>query len=199
MNAAATAEAEAQAADPPARKAAKARPAANSAAATAAPRPVIHFSPATLELAEQVYNRWRVVAPLGLAPEDLDLRSEPFALIADTLHKFDDIRVVAADNAWFADLVVVDKGEGYAIARMAQVIALPQARKDLTNRIPDGFEVRPAAAGDVQPGWLAVRQSDGVILNVGHSFERREDATRFLLDHASVRGQTPQSVFRSLS
>jgi hypothetical protein len=194
---------EAQASEPATRKAGKAAKA--DASAAAARKSIGHLLPEKLELAEQKYNRWYGVAPLGTLPEDLDLQPEPFALIASLLHRGDDLRLFTADDSLMIDLVCVRAGPGYAICRVVQALAIPEAMHDDGARIPKGFEVRMATSGDTQPGWLVWRiassgnRVDNILLNAGHHFETKEQAVRYLLDHATVRGETPQGVHRVFS
>lgn len=177
-------------------KASKAPKAAQVGAAATPTKTVKHIPPATAVLAEYANNRHFCAAAPGTLPDDLEMNPEPFALIATNLTRFDDIRVVAAEGTWMADLIVVDSGPGYAICRLVQVLNLPTRRSDQTDRIPAGFEIVQASPGDSQPGWLVIRLSDNVQLNAGHIHQNKEDATRYLLDHSSVRGNDKPAVWR---
>lgn len=160
---------------------------AGAAAADADARPVFHISPEKLKLAEQVKNDWVGVVPAGTRAEDLDLKAEPFALIAQLLHKGDDIRLFTADDREVIDLVCVQAAGTQALCRVTQVVKIPLLSEADQDRVPAGFEVVRAKASDEQEGWLVRRLSDGVLLNAGTLYFQKEDAIRYLLDHASVR------------
>lgn len=193
MNEAATTTApKASAAQSKADKAAKA-----GATTETAPRPVVEIRPDTFKLAEHERNSWVCVVPAGTQVEDLDLQPGPLALIASLLHKGDDIRAFTADDSAMFDLVCVQVVAGRALCRVVRSIPLPERPLDALSRVPDGFVIRPATAGDVQSGYLVVRVRDNVLLNSNHICETRESAIRYLLDHPTVRGDVPQSVFRA--
>ncbi len=176
-----------------------ARAEASSAEAAMAPikaKEVKHISPEKTELAEHHNNRHFAVAPKGMTPAELDMQPEPFALIAERLTRFDDIRVVAAEGTWLADFIVVECGQGYAYCQMTSQLPLPEVQGQATERIPDGFKIRQAGPGDGQEGWLVVRLKDEVVLNAGQSpMYRKEEAIRYLLDHPSVRSDRSSQLW----
>jgi len=47
-----------------------------------------------------------------------------------------------------------------------------------------------------QPEVLVLRAVDNILLNGGHHFETFEQARRCLVDHATIRGETPQGLWR---
>ncbi len=166
---------------------------AKAQADAAVERQVGHIAPANHQLAEQCVNSWFSVAPRDSVPDDFDMVAEPFALIAQDLTRFDSMRLVAADDSWLADLIVVDKGPGYALCKVVRSVKLPKRRSISENRVPEGFEVVQGGIGE-EP-WICRRLADGVVLNVGQFHHRREDAIRYLLDHATVRGEARPSTF----
>jgi hypothetical protein len=168
---------------------------AAAAAGPAAERPPFHISPEQTKLAEQVRNDWVVVVPAGTTAKDLDLQSEPFALIADMLHEGDNLRCLSGDKRTVIDCVCVHRAGTKAVCRVVLELKVPSLTESDSDRIPAGFEVVEAMPRDIQPGWL-VRRKDGPLLNHGMHIYDREQAIRFLLDHASVRCETPQSVMR---
>lgn len=152
-------------------------------------------SPEKAVLREFANNAWFAVAPAGAAPEDLDMVDGPFNLIAKDLTRCDDIRVICPEGTWLADYVAVDVGPTFALCRLTQAINLPARRADQTDRVPAGFKIVQSGPKDTQQGWLAWRTADNVLLNAGHSFHRREDLIRFVLDHPSVRGNNRPTIF----
>jgi hypothetical protein len=183
-----------------ARQAASAQPAGSAPAeggeglAAAGRAQLGQVSPEKIVLSQYLRNSWNAVAPKGARPEDLDMVDGPFNLVARDLTVQDDIRVIAADGSWLADYLVVDTGPTFALARLTQAINLPLRRDDMSERVI-GFRFVQAGPNDSQPGWLAVRIADGVLLNAGHHHHRREDCVRFVLDHSTVRGDSNPRVF----
>jgi len=200
-----TATAAAPKASPAQSKADKAaQAAAPGASAETAPRPLVQIKPDKLELAEQARNSWMCVVPTGTTAEDLDLRPEAMALIAHLLHRGDDIRAFSADDTMMFDLVCMLSVSGRAVCRVVRAIVVPEAHDDgSAPPLPEGHEIRKAKSGDSQPGWLVWRIAasgnavENILLNGGHHFETFEQARRFLVDHATMRGNVPQGAFRS--
>jgi hypothetical protein len=155
------------------------------------------ISPEKTKLTEQVANRWTVVVPVGTLPEDLDLRPDPFDLIAGLpLTKGDDIRAFTADERTIYDLIVVHCAGGRAWCRVTNVVKVPtftEAAGGL-GHVPEGFEITQSTRADAQDGWLIRRLADGVLLNGGQApIYDHQEALRFLLNHPSVRGQKPMA------
>lgn len=165
-------------------------------AGPAAERPPFHISPEHTKLAEQLRNEWVVVVPAGTTAKDLDLRSEPFALIADMLTEGDNIRCLSSDKRTVIDCVCVHRVGVKAICRVILELKVPSFSETDSDRIPAGFDIVAAKPGDVQQGWLVKRLDGDLLLNHGMPIFQKEIALRFLLDHASVRCETPQSVMR---
>lgn len=150
----------------------------------AAPRKVPQIQRGDVELAEFKVADWAVVAGHGTQPEDLDLKPEQWSMVADKINAGDLIRVRARDDSWFAIYVAIGGGTFTLNAKMLMATELPEPTGE-GNDMPDGYEVRKGdAASDP---WIVVRLADAHIMNVGQGHRSREDARRWLKDHAIFR------------
>jgi hypothetical protein len=166
---------------------AKAASATQSDAAKAVEAPQELVIPAgSCKLEDFTNARHRAVAPRGARPEDL-IGTAAWALCAKDFKDFDFVTVVPVDRTWLAEFVVREVGVGFADLQLMWSLKLPPRSPAGESRIPAGFQIRIANPGE-EPGWRVIREKDGIQLNAGHYHARREDALRFLLDHASVRG-----------
>lgn len=153
---------------------------------------VTPIDPDRHDLAEARFASHFCVAQPGTNLEDLHLNANAFSLIAARLTKFDNIRVVAADERAFADLVVVDQGPTYAICELLHIVELPRPRADMENAVPPGYTVRQVRQSD-PPGiggsgrWVVFRDSDGACLSNGTPLFSKADAVAHLCAHAAVR------------
>ena len=140
-----------------------------------------------LKFEESTNNRWRAVSPLGVPHEELNRHAVFWGHCGDDFQSFDTVWLVDAGRTQLSEFVVLDAGPSYADVALARTIKLPPRTRGAESRIPDGYSIVQAGPSDSQRGWLVVRQSDGVTLNVAMPIARREDAIRFLLDHATLR------------
>ena len=139
-----------------------------------------------IQLVEFKQNDWSIVAAAGAQPEDYDQKAEMWSLVSDMVHAYDLVRVVARDETWWALYLVLSAGTSRANAKLLMATELPErdAETDGSN-LPDGYDVR---AGDpTQDPWIVVRLADGIIMNIGQGHRTREDARRWLMDHAVLR------------
>lgn len=155
------------------------------------------------QLAEYKFTSHFVIAQPGTTPQDLDMHPDAFSLLAGAMQMFDDVRVVDADDLWIADFIVVDCGASFVICRLRGVVERTGRLQDLSDRIPVGYTVRQTRMSDdpSQHGlWLVIRDATktapAVCLSGGHFLNKKEDAVRYLMDHASVIGEVSQNVFR---
>jgi hypothetical protein len=167
---------------------AKAEAAARKAVANAKQqaRSVPQIQRGDIQLVEFKQNDWSIVAAAGARPEDYDQKPEMWSLVSDMVHAYDLVRVVARDETWWALYLVLSAGTSRANAKLLMDTELParDAENEGSN-LPDGYDVRP---GDpTQDPWIVVRLADGVILNLAQGHRTREDARRWLMDHAVLR------------
>lgn len=138
------------------------------------------------KLLESVNNQWMGIAPRGTTPEDFAEAPAVGALIGDQLTRFDDVRLVSADGAWLADYIVADCARGYGNLVLLRSIKLPPRRTDAEARVPSGYQIRQGLPGE-QPGYLAIRLSNGLVMNAGVHLLTFEACLRFLIDHSALR------------
>lgn len=170
--------------------------------AAAPARPPVELSDSKLELFEQRCNSWVVIAPVGTKPEDLHMRPEPFAQIAWKLNRGDNVRAILGDDSAMIDMICVASTGSSALCFVTHFMPVPNLYAE-AEVLPDGYVIRRARPDELDgspEGWLVVRLrpdgSEEVTLNAGSPLLRREDARRYLLDHAAVRGNTPRGLYR---
>jgi len=139
-----------------------------------------------LKLRELLNNQWTCVLPAGMTLDDVEAPGV-FALTGDLLQPFDIVHLCTSDRTAWGELLVLDCGPGFVDVRLLRREQLPPRLDTGEVRMPAGFAIRRAGPSDSQPGYLVVRQSDGRLLNAELHIHRREEAVRFLLDHATVR------------
>lgn len=170
------------------RPTAKAEAAARKAVADAKQptRKVPQIQRGDIQLVEFKQNDWAVIAASGAQPEDYDQKPEMWAMVSDMVHAYDLVRVVARDETWWALYLVLSAGTSRANAKLLMAADLPARDAETEGRdLPDGYDVRP---GDVtQDPWIVVRLADGHIMNLAQGHRNREDARRWLMDHAVLR------------
>lgn len=133
------------------------------------------------KLREFANNAFRVIAGRGVTVERL---TDPdyWSLVAQDLHPFDTLHVIAEDRSFYAELLVVDCGRGYAACEL--LLHKPLAPLlTITDRLPPGHELRYAGP---ESQWQAIRLCDGVVIGTG--FSSRDACLQHLLDHASLNG-----------
>jgi|SRR5882672_5286564 len=139
-----------------------------------------------VKLRELTNNQWTCVLPAGMTLDDVEAPGV-FALVGDLLQPFDILHLCTSDRTAWGELLVLDAGAGFVDVRLLRREKLPPRLDTGEVRMPAGFAIRRAGPSDSQPGFLVVRLSDGRLLNAELHIHRREEAIRFLLDHATVR------------
>lgn len=133
------------------------------------------------KLREYANSAWRVIADRGVTIERL-CDTDYWSLVAQDLHPFDTLHVIAADRSYYAELLVVDCGRGYAAVELLLHKPLPPLLA-ITDRLPPGFELK---YNGPESQWTATRLCDGVVIGTG--FSSRDACLQHLLDHASLQG-----------
>lgn len=138
------------------------------------------ISKANMKLSETCNNSWRIVADKGTAREELR-QPDLYAVVADLLHAFDRISVVAADRSYYAEMLVLDAGRGWA---QVMELAFHQLPSLLTigDGLPPGFDIEYKGPDSL---YVCTRICDGVV--IGSGFPDRQSCLAHLLDHASLR------------
>lgn len=133
-----------------------------------------------LKLSESVNNRWRVVIARGTPRERL-LDSDFWSVVSGDFLPFDTIACVDEGRTYYAELLVLEAGRGYAHLEELLYKALPPlivANKD----VPPNHEIVHLGPEEL---YAVRRISDGVLL--GKGFASRNEALQFLLEHATLR------------
>lgn len=155
-------------------------PEAQALQPTPAPIHMRAIRPSEFKLAETVNHRWRAIVSPGMQRERL-CDSDLWSIVSSDMLAWDRIDVVAEDRSFFAELLVLEAGRGYANVIELGYKALPPI---ITNQdgLPPGHEI---THGGPESLYVVRRLRDGVIL--GKGFPSRDEAVKFLLDHASLR------------
>lgn len=130
------------------------------------------------------YNHWSAIIPRGTTKEMLVL-SGLWAVVSDQMHAFDKIDCIAEDRSYFAQLIVLDAGRGYASVQLLSFHPLPALLVSEAG-LPPGFEV--FFAGPIENGaggYSIKRLCDGVLMVKGKS--SRDAALAELLESATLR------------
>lgn len=153
------------------------------------PKKSIHVGRRAKRLREQVNNSWRINVQADTRPEDYCHR-DALGAAADGLAPYDRVEMIPADERWFAECLVLAAGLGWAKLKIMQVVELPPREEVVEGRIPDTHKIVPAPPAQ-GGGFLILRKADGKLMKNegGAPFQSAEAAIRFLLDHASMRGE----------
>lgn len=140
----------------------------------------LSLSRSYFHLREIKNNDFRAVAARGVDRERL-LQSDYWATVAELLHAYDEIHVIAEDRSFYATYLVLEAGRGYAALVELSWHPLP-ALLVSSEGLPPNHEIVYAGADDL---FIVRRVSDSVIL--GKHFSDKQSALAFLLDHNSLR------------
>ncbi|MEE1917253.1 hypothetical protein V0R52_12685 [Pseudomonas asiatica] len=127
---------------------------------------------------------WSVVIPRGTTKEMLTL-SALWSVVSDQWHAFDRIYCIGEARDYYAELLVLDAGRGYANVVLLSYHPLPALLVSEAG-LPPGFEC--FFAGPLvndSGGYCVKRLCDGVLMVKGKT--SKEAALAELLDHASLR------------
>lgn len=141
--------------------AAKPKPAAKPAAPA---KPDTRFVPASescfFTSTEFVYPTVAVKPPVGTPMEHL-LRPDYWANVRGRFKEFSAgtiVRAMPVDNAWWAELLVEQAGQGYARVKLLRHVELDAAAR--APLVPPGYDIHPVGTGK----YRAVRLDGGVVL-----------------------------------
>jgi hypothetical protein len=150
---------------------------ANPPAPPAPPKPPVQALLANELWAREAgikFNTWEVVPPVGTPFENL-LQREFWANVSQRMRMGDTIIAVARDGAWWAELVVWDAGQNWAI--VSQVSKLERPDYSAAPGVEAEFEI----VRDPIDGVCVKSRKTGV--RVKTSFPNHEDARRWIIDH----------------
>lgn len=135
------------------------------------------LSPAKLQPAEHYRTRYAAVVDDGTTVEDLQ-RPEFWCHVAGKLRQMDVIEVLAEDGSYFAELMVLKSGTGFAKVLLLRQVALEDTAQD--------DDESPVVAQWKGPHrkYSVIRKADGVILKDG--FANKGDAEIFAREYAQT-------------
>lgn len=135
-----------------------------------------------MRVRENGCNEWLCIVPNDVRPKDLT-RMGLFGLVGSQLRPRDSIRVFPTDNSYFAELIVVSAGVGYAEVALIRSHDLPAPSLSDPDALL-GFEFQQDG---LTGWWFATRKSDGAELGRQSGLKTLKEAKRFVEDHASNR------------
>jgi len=147
---------------------------------TATKQPTAALSRSNFRLRESANNCFRAIAARGVTRERL-LDSDYWATVAEMLVPYDKLYVVAEDRSYFAELLVLEAGRGYASVVELAYHPLP-ALLVTGDGLPPNHRIEHQGPDSL---YAVIRTSDGVVL--GKGFPSKQDALAFLLDHATLK------------
>lgn len=123
--------------------------------------------PTKLQNAEHYRTIWGVVVDPGTTLEDIQ-RAEYWSHVAPRLSRMDKVEVLTEDGEYYAELLVIGTGTGWAKVLLTKHIAFEgEAEPDIESPVKAEWK-GPARK------WAVVRKSDGVI--VADGMPSRHDA-----------------------
>lgn len=154
---------------------------------TAAPDlPPIKIKPlvkSSVTFNESRNNVWSAILPRGTTKEMLVL-SGLWSVVSDMFHAFDRINCIGEDRSFYAELLVLDAGRGYASVQLLNYYPLPALLVSEAG-LPPGFDIFFAGPVENDAGGYCVKRiCDGVLLVKGK--HNRADALADLLGHATL-------------
>jgi hypothetical protein len=153
---------------------------ANQVAAEQVP-PSPSLSAKDMQLRCEVNNDWRVVAPRGTERSRI-LENSFWSVVSNKLRPWDEVTVVAADRSFHARYLVLEAGLGYVSLQELSYQPLEALLATADDNLPSNHSI---VYGGVEDGWLAKRNSDGVV--IVKNAKSSKECLQLLLEHNSVR------------
>ena len=135
-----------------------------------------------MRLREAACNDWLCIVDDDVKPEDLT-KPNVFALLGKDLQPRDLIRVFPMGNTYYAELVVLDSGLGYADVALIRTNPLPAVEKRSEETL-SGFEL---VQDGVHYNWYAVRKVDRAVLGRNAQIKSKRELIRYVEEHATNR------------
>lgn len=159
-------------------------PATPSTETTEAPIKIKPLVRSAMTLHETRNNNWSAVIPRGTTKEMLVL-SALWSVVSDQFHSFDRINCIGEARDFYAELLVLDAGRGYANVVLLSYHPLPALLVSEAG-LPPGFEIfYSGPVENAAGGYCVKRLCDGVMMVQGKT--SREAALAELLDSATLR------------
>lgn len=145
----------------------------------APPQPSLNVS--DMKLFEQANNRFRVVAPRGTSRARV-LENSFWSTVSQSLRPYDEITVIGASRDFHATYLCLEAGLGYVSMVELTWTPLEALLATADDRLPANHSI---LFGGVEDGWMAKRNSDGVI--ICKNMKTQQECLAALLDHNSVK------------
>lgn len=129
------------------------------------------LAPSRLQRAEHYFAFYAAAVPAELRLDDA-LKPSFWAHLGDRLRQHDTIRLIPDDGAYFAELLVLSAGRGFANVKLLRHIPLNE--DELSEMVvPDELEVKYRGP---HCRWSVIRKSDGHVLK--EQLQEKGDAIR---------------------
>jgi hypothetical protein len=144
-----------------------------------------------LTLSEFSTYDWHAIAAAGSEPADYD-GDAMWSVVAESLHPFDRVFLVARDGSWWAMLVCAWADRTSASCKLVLATTLPARAAADEAAIPEGYEIIP---GDVsQSAFVVRRKEDGWLLSTDVRLNTMQEARAWLLSLAIFRDSSRGAV-----
>jgi hypothetical protein len=144
---------------------------------------IVAFRLEALQALEQTNLRYRLNAPEGIEPGDLEDGERWAVCGAKKLRSFDVIEVVGFGGAWWAEVLCLEAQEKFRTRmKVLRVVKVDAAEANDGRQVPTGHEIRFDPQDQT---YTAMRTKDNVPISARCS--SWEAAFRQLVDHASLR------------
>lgn len=144
------------------------------------PRPIL--SPERMTETEDANRTFTVVVPYPTTYEEI-LAKDFWANVSQRLTQYDRITAIPDDGSWYAELLVANKGDGWANVKELRHIVLDE--RETAVRLDEAPEDYPVFHKGKFLKFCVTRRADGAILSKG--FDRKSDAIDWAKNYA--RGQ----------
>jgi hypothetical protein len=158
----------------------KAEPAVEQDATTEqAESPVVaqgqkHISPSNLQDASHFRTRYCAVVGASATLDDIQ-RPDFWVHVASKLRRMDVIEVIPESEGWFAELLVLSTGTGFAKVKLIREVQIEEQIAPNIGLSTDVMWGGPAAK------WRVIRLADGAVLSENH--ESKGSAIRWQVNH----------------
>jgi hypothetical protein len=134
--------------------------------------------PALLQRADHFRTHYVAAVPEGVTADDVQ-QPEFWAHVATKLRRMDMIEVLAEDESYYAELLVMDAGVGFAKVKMLRFVELEAAGE--STEANSAFKIEWKG---IAKKYSVIRKSDSVTLRDG--FTKKFDAETWVRGHASA-------------
>lgn len=148
------------------------------------------LTPDRLKESEQTRRMWSMTPAINTSVEHL-LKPEYWLTVANRFNPTDQITVIAEDNAWFAELLVISCGKNYANVKLLRYVPLDASAGKcpavlLKDPVPAAEKPTETAQlkvnyGGVKARHRVVRVADGEVMKEG--FPTQAEAIKWMHEY----------------